>query len=171
MDTTPIRSAAIRLAATAVTTLVLAACSVASGAEPTPTPSATPGATVSPDILVDLEVVGHAEVMLAIEDPGDLLTAAASGLAGSGMSVIWNEVRVVNEDADTLRVTFVGVPADAVVRLVVTREGTGLRPAFRQPEPAPGRVWVAYDRVVLLDLAQPIDAASVVATMTTVAGS
>lgn len=170
MATIPALDTAVRLAAATLAAVVLAACSVAAGAEPTPPASAVPDPTPRPDFLVDLDIVTYAQVSVAVEDRSGLLTAVSSGLAGSGMSVIWNEVRVVNDDPDTLRVTFVGVPADAVVRLVVTDEGDSLHLAFQQPEPEPGRVWVAFDRVVLIDLERPVDADAVVATMDTVTG-
>jgi hypothetical protein len=102
-----------------------------------------------------------------IEDEGGLLAGAGSGRAGDGMSVRWGDVEVVNVDEDTLRVTWVGLPVDAGIRLVVSGAGDGVVLAFTQPAPPANSDAIGFDRVLVLDFASPVDAADVEATFAT----
>jgi hypothetical protein len=85
----------------------------------------------------------------------------SSGRAGDGMSVRWGDVEIVNVDEDSLRVTWVGLPADAGVALKVDADGAGYVLRFTQPAPPANSDATGFDRVLVLDFASAVDAASV----------
>lgn len=157
---------------------MLAACSAATGAPPAdppggPTPSApaTPIPTVAPspspdgDFVVDLDIATDHDVKVIVDDRGGLITGVSSGRAGDGMSVRWGDVEVVNVDADTLRVTWVGLPVDAEIGLAVTEDGSGYRLVLEQPAPPADSDALGFDRVIVLDFDGPVSADDVDASV------
>jgi class 3 adenylate cyclase len=83
------------------------------------------------------------------------------------MSVRWGDVQVENVDADTLRVTWVGLPVDAEIRLQVKAKGDGFVLAFTQPAPPKDSDAVGFDRVLVLDFASAVRSQDVQATFAT----
>ncbi len=175
------RSASLSMAALALGA-VLAACSAVAGAPspdvpggPTPSVPATPLPSVAPspapdgDFRVDLDIATGHDVSVVIDDEPDSLVGAESGRAGDGMSVRWGDVEIVNVDADTLRVTWVGLPVDTVIELAVSVEGDGYRLDFVQPAPPPDSDAIGFDRVLVLDFDGPVAADAVDASFETVA--
>jgi EmrB/QacA subfamily drug resistance transporter len=188
--TRPAVAGAPAVAAGILVLLVLAGCtaSAAPGANPStgvPSPTATPRATpsaspgVAPTPLtspephasgstggvfdIALDVVDQHEVSIRITDESGAVTGAFSGRAGDGMSVSWDEVEVENVDDDTLRVSWAGPPDDGRLRAIVFRTDVGLGLVIVQPEQP--RDAIGYDRVVVLDFAEPVTAEQVTATI------
>lgn len=162
------------------TAVVVAACGAAGAAVPSPSAPASPAPTVAPseapseqpsadpgDGAIVLDVADPHDVSVLVSDPGKVLAGAGSGRAGDGMSVRWGDVEVVNVDEDTLRVTWVGLPVDAAIRLAVEAKGDGYRLAFTQPAPPANSDAIGFDRVLVLDFASPVRAADVEATFAT----
>lgn len=92
------------------------------------------------------------------------MIAARSGLAGDGMSVLWHDVAVENVDADTLKITWVGLPVDEVVGLSIARVGGGLRLSFTEALPYPDTDAVGGDRVLIVDFDGQVSAGAVTAS-------
>jgi hypothetical protein len=131
--------------------------------EPSPVPSEAPSGAI------DLDTADDHAVSVVIEDEGGLLGGSASGRAGDGMSVRWGDVEIVNVDEDTLRVTWVGLPVDAEIRLVVAGDADAVSLAFTQPAPPADSDAIGFDRVLVLDFVAPVQAADVEATFATAA--
>lgn len=172
----PLAGALLVLALAAAT----AACSAGAGASPTPSAPATPVPSEQPssapsdapseapaDGAIDLDITDESDVSVVIVDKGGALAGARSGRAGDGMSVRWFDVVVENVDADTLRVTWVGLPVGAEINLDVAAKGDGYRLAFTQPAPPENSDAIGFDRVLELDFATPVDAGDVEATFST----
>ena len=122
---------------------------------PTLVPGAIPSAAPSEpaDGAIRLDIADPHEVAVAIRDPEGALTGAASGRAGDGMSVRWGDVAVANVDEDSLRVTWVGLPVDALVGLAVEADGEGYVLTLTQPAPPANSDATGFDRVIVLDFA------------------
>jgi hypothetical protein len=183
MNRTAIRSAAVYVgAAIALVVLVVIVAAnlgraVAADAPPSAAPSPTPTPIVTPTPVVnpspqpsaptggkfefDLDVATPDEVSVLAEDELGFVTGASSGRAGDGMSVRWGMVKVENVDDNTLRVTWVGLPGDVVIKVVIA--GTADRPLIliAQPEPPENSDALGHDRVLVLDFSTPIRAADV----------
>jgi hypothetical protein len=175
------RSASLSAAVLAVAGLV-AACSTATGAPPSdapgaPTPSqpATPIPTVKPSpspdghFVVELDIATDHDVSVVVDDETGSLVGVSSGRAGDGISVQWGKVDIVNVDEDTLRVTWAGLPVDALVELTVSGEDGAYRLDFVQPAPPPYSDAIGFDRVLVLDFDGPVSADAVQATFETAA--
>lgn len=154
---------------------VVAACSGGAPASPSPNPTAKPSPTApatpapatpapsgSPTAgVVDLDVATDHDVSVVIDDRGGVIVKAASGRAGDGMSVKWGDYEVVNLDADTVRVTWVGLPRDEQLKLVVSESGDGYELAFEQAAPPANSDAIGHDRVLVLDFEAPVRAEDV----------
>jgi hypothetical protein len=134
--------------------------------EPTGAPSATPS-EVPAGAGIDLDTADDHDVVVGIDDQGGVLAGAGTGHAGDGMSVRWGDVAVENVDADTLRVTWVGLPVDAEVGLSVQRTGDAVVLAFTQPAPPANSDAIGFDRVLVLDFATPVRGEDVTASFAT----
>jgi hypothetical protein len=134
--------------------------SQAPSGEPSGEPSGVPG-----DGSIRLDVADPHEVSVVVTAPDGVLRGAASGRAGDGMSVRWGSVEVENLDADTLRVTWVGLPQAGVARLALAANGDGYRLSLRQPAPPANSDAIGLDRVLVLHFAAPVNAEAVVATV------
>ncbi|HEX5826265.1 MAG TPA: hypothetical protein VFY23_01995 [Candidatus Limnocylindrales bacterium] len=149
-------------------------------AQPSPTPVPTPVITPKPDKPVvtpgpdgvdgahfPLDVP-NGDVTLDIADPDGYLVDATSGTAKDGMSVRWGTAQVRNLDDRTIEVTWVGLPGDEAVTLVVRpAAGDGLILRFGQDAPPANSDAMGADRVVVLTFANPIAAERIVTDFTT----
>jgi hypothetical protein len=153
---------------------------VVPSADPSPTPVPTPVITPKPDKPVvtpgpdgvdgahfPLDVP-NGDVTLDIADPDGYLVDATSGTAKDGMSVRWGTAQVRNLDDRTIEVTWVGLPGDEAVTLVVRpAAGDGLTLRFGQDAPPADSDAMGADRVVVLTFANPISAERIVTDFTT----
>lgn len=139
------------------------------GRGPSPSPSAPAGPsnlpTASPTsvpssgpVAIKLQNATNHDVSLKIQNPDAVLTDARSGKPGDGMSVRWHDSLVVNLDDDTIEVTFVGLPQDEIVDLVVTSSGDGIHLTLVQTGPMPLSDAMGEDRVLVLSFADPVAA-------------
>jgi hypothetical protein len=121
--------------------------------EPTTAPSDPP---TTGDLAVALEnLTGH-DVSLVIDDATGKIRLAASGIPGDGMSVRWFDVKVENIDADTLRIVWVGLPRDEIVRLGVSEVDGQVRLRFVQDAPPANSDAVGFDRILELSFDEPV---------------
>ena len=117
---------------------------------------------------VDLEnLTGH-DVSVEIDDQTGSVVKAESGTPGDGMSVRWFDVKAENIDADTLRIVWVGLPGDEVIKLGVSHLDGKLRLRFVQGGPPPNSDATGYDRMLELSFDEPIRSEDV---LTSVQGS
>ncbi len=72
------------------------------------------------------------------------------------MSVRWFDVKVENIDADTLRIVWVGLARDEVIKLGVSTVDGKLRLRFVQDGPPPNSDAMGHDRVLELSFAAPV---------------
>ena len=144
------------------------------GGDPTPPP--TPAPTVSapaptPDVdlgPIRLAVTSGSVVNVTIDDPERLLTGAVANQASPGMSFAWFNSDVTRLENGSYRVTWVGYPRDEEVRLEVSRgESGGLLLHFTQAAPLPNTDGEGEDRVMVIELAEPIDANDIEVTFDT----
>jgi hypothetical protein len=141
-----------------------------SAAPSTPAPSIRPSAAPSDDLSagvmsVVLDIATPHDVSVLIEDVSGSLVRASSGRAGDGMSVRWYEMTVENVDADTLRVTWSGFPADDELELgIVDVDGTISLQLVQQGPPL-NSDGLGFDRVLILDFDQPVDAGKVLTSV------
>ena len=181
--------AAVTVGAVAVIALIASGVlrpAPVTGANPSPSPSApsTPAPTQPPaspapsqppaptQPPVDDPVDGEKEVQLDVADPNVVyvgvkdftgqLVDATSGRAGDGMSVRWSELKVVNLDDDTQRLTWVGLPNDDPIKVVIAHfdgdpDGAPSIVLFRYAPP-PNSDALGYDRVLDLHFEAPIRA-------------
>lgn len=135
---------------------------------PKPTvPVVTPGPDGADGAHFPLDVP-NGDVTLDIADPDGYLVDAGSGTAKDGMSVRWGTAQVRNLDERTIEVTWVGLPGDEAVTLVVRpAAGDGLILRFGQDAPPADSDAMGADRVVVLTFANPIDASRIVTDFTT----
>jgi hypothetical protein len=81
------------------------------------------------------------------------------------MSVRWSDIDIVNLDARTLRVTFVGYPQDEVIDLdFAVAAGDGFNLTISQKLPLPNTDALGADRVVVLEFDQDVAAEDVYAS-------
>jgi hypothetical protein len=134
--------------------------------QPAPTP-ATPAPTdpvlgLGP---IRLAVVSGSVVNVTIDDPEGLLTGAVAEQANPGMSFAWFNSAVEETESGAYRVTWVGYPRDEEVRLEVSRgESGGLVLHFIQAAPLPNTDGEGEDRVMVIELAEPIDPSDIEVT-------
>ena len=77
------------------------------------------------------------------------------------MSVRWGDLEVVNVDDDTLRLTWVGLPNDNPVKVVVfdnVASATDVQPTIvvMQLMPPENSDAIGFDRVLVLDFDDPV---------------
>jgi hypothetical protein len=135
---------------------------------PTPEPSPVVQPSSQPSsglVVVPLRNLTENDVKLSIDDDTDALVSAVSGTPGDGMSVRWFDVAVENIDAQTLRVTWVGLPRDEQVDLDVTRVDGKLRLRFVQAAPPANSDALGFDRVLHLTFDSPVRSEDVLATI------
>lgn len=160
------------LSGLAVIAVLVAACSAGgAGASPSPSapaspvPSGSPVASPSPSepgaIVVDLDVVTGHDVSVVVDDKSGKGVKFASGRGGDGMSVRWGDSKVENVDADTIRVTWVGLPRDEELKLTVSGDSAALELAFEQAAPPADSDAIGHDRVLVIDFAEPVNAEDV----------
>jgi len=134
---------------------------------PVPVPSVPPSMPPAAEGDFDVafrDLTGH-DVSVVIEDKTGSLVTAASGNPGDGMSVRWFDVKVENVDAETIRVVWVGLGRDEVVRLGVSREDGMVRLRFVQAAPPAYSDATGYDRVLNLKFDVPVRSEDVLATI------
>ena len=137
--------------------------------EPTPTP-AQPAAAPSErpaggDIVVALKNLTGDDVSVVIDDATGKLGVVSSGTPGDGMSVRWFDVKVENIDAETLRVVWVGLPRDEVIRLTISEVDGTIQLAFVQEAPPANSDALGFDRVLELSFDLPVRADDVVTSV------
>ena len=134
---------------------------------PVPVPSVTPGTPPAADGDFDValrDLTGH-DVSVVIKDKTDSLVEAESGNPGDGMSVRWFDVKVENIDAETLRVVWVGLGRDEVVRLGISRVDDKIRLRLVEAAPPDYSDATGYDRVLNLKFDVPVRSEDVLATI------
>lgn len=99
---------------------------------------------------VALENLTGDDVSIEIDDETGMVVKAESGTPGDGMSVRWFDVKVENIDADTLRIVWVGLPRDEVVRLGVSTVDGKIRLRFVQDAPPANSDALGFDRILEL---------------------
>ena len=176
--------AAALVAVTAVLVIVVSGA-FGRGAVATPTPSARPSAAPSvipaaptpppasqpsdepaagPLTVALKNLTGH-DVSVAIDDQTGAISGAASGQPGDGMSVRWHEMKVEKVDADTVRITWVGLPRDEQLTLSVTGKVGAYALRFVQAAPPANSDAIGFDRILDLDFAAPVSAGDVKVTI------
>lgn len=103
---------------------------------PTPTPTPEPSETPADGIFnLDLDTVDDHDVTIVVDDRTGTVVEVSSGSPRDGMSVRWFDMLVENIDANTLRLTWVGLPVDETVRVFVSRDDGKVRLLFAQAAP------------------------------------
>jgi hypothetical protein len=168
--------------------LAIAACGSATGAlpssspvdSPEPSPVVTPRPTAMPSSGpssspipsspaqegIKLDVVDPHDVSVIVDNATGYPVRVTSGRAGDGMSVRWGDFKVVNIDASTLRVTWVGLPRDEQVKLKISFDdasGGMLKLTFTQAAPPANSDAIGFDRVIVLSFDTPVAADEVTA--------
>lgn len=135
-------------------------------AQPTNAPSDDPSRPPANGIFdVDLDnLTGH-DVSVVVDDETGSVVEVTSGRAGDGMSVRWFDLKVENIDAETLRLVWVGLPRDEVVRLGISRVDGMVRLRFVQDGPPANSDAVGFDRVLNITLVEPVRAEDVLASI------
>jgi hypothetical protein len=166
--------AAVLISVLALGATVVAGRTVTPAPEPTPivvpsdsapTPIPTPSDTPDGRFVVDLDVSDRHDVSVVVDDRSGRIVGVTSGRAGDGMSVRWSDIDIVNLDARTLRVTFVGYPQDEVIDLdFAVAAGDGFNLTISQKLPLPNTDALGADRVVVLEFDQDVAAEDVYAS-------
>jgi hypothetical protein len=138
--------------------------SVEPTAAPTNVPTEAPTLEPGPSDAVEptrFEVplttaTAHTVTAVVIDWTGNV-TVATSGTPGDGASVSFDAVQIANDGLTTLVLTWVGGPCDATPAIVW---GATTATITVVQEPCQGDA-IGFDRIVRLDLAQPVTAASV----------
>jgi hypothetical protein len=185
-----LRVAAAAIAIAIVAGIALVASGVLGrGAEPSPSPSTPPVASPSPqpslvpspvpsplpspdpsaepadgDDVVDLDALPGQGISVVIDDQVGTLVGASSGEPGDGMSVRWFDAIVENLDAQTIEVTWVGLPVDEELSLLISEYEGGYRLHFGQSNPPLDSDAVGFDRVLVLEFDEPVSPNDVVVT-------
>lgn len=176
------RSVLSAIAAVALVAILAAMAGVAASGTPDPSPSggpsvspsappASPSVPASPSPApsdsagIPLDIATPHDVSVIVEDETGRVVDARSGRAGDGMSVRWFDVAVENIDADSIRVTWVGLPQDDVVRLTVSEQDGTVELRFVQKSPPANSDALGHDRVLVIDFDQPVDAGDVRTSM------
>jgi hypothetical protein len=126
-------------------------------ADPAPTPVPTPVDDLSDGVKsVRLDIATPHEVVAEIKDFTGHVSDAKSGRAGDGMSVRWYDLKVENVDDDSLRLTWVGLPNDDPVKVVVTDLQGEPTIVVMQLMPPSDSDALGFDRVLDLDFDGPV---------------
>ena len=135
-------------------------------ASPTPRPTSQPSDDpAAGPLTVALENLTEHDVTVAIDDQTGTLAGAASGQPGDGMSVRWHDMQVENVDADTVRITWVGLPRDEQLTLSITGRAGSYALRFVQAAPPANSDAIGFDRILNLDFAAPVSAEDVEVTI------
>jgi hypothetical protein len=180
------RSVTSAIVAVALVGVLAVMAGVAASGNPTPSPSGGPSASpTSPSTPVSspsdapaspspapsdgagipLDIATPHDVSVIVDDETGRVVKVSSGRAGDGMSVRWFDTIVENIDADSIRVTWVGLPQDDVVRLTVSEQDGAIELAFVQKAPPANSDALGHDRVVVIDFDSPVDASDVVTSV------
>lgn len=153
--------------------LTAAACGSA-GPSASPSPSASPTAApatpaptptaVANGPRVNLTVAGGQNVVAVINDRTGKFTEATSGTAGATMSVQWFKSIVKQVDANSVEITWVGLPRDEEVGVEITKAGTSWAVEFTQASPPLNSDAEGADRVMVLKFSEAIKATDVAVT-------
>lgn len=147
-----------------LTTAVAAGCATPAAESPgavQASPSPTASQPLAPTTEVPLSNATGNDITIEIDDESGSLVGATSGSPGGGASVEPYAVAIVNDDATTLRLTWVGGACDAHDLLAI--DASARRFVLVQPE-CPGDA-VAFDRVLVLRFAQPVEAGDIEAIL------
>jgi hypothetical protein len=129
-----------------------------------PSPSAAPSDAGAGPVVIDLDLATDHAVSVTVDDATGDVVDVRSGQAGAGMSVRWGDVLVTNVDARTIQVTWVGLPIDEQLDLVIGRDGETVTLAFEQDLPPAFSDAMGLDRVLVVTFADPVDADDVEVT-------
>ncbi len=129
-----------------------------------PSPSAAPSDEGAGPVVIDLDLATDHAVSVTVDDATGDVVDVRSGQAGAGMSVRWGDVLVTNVDARTIQVTWVGLPIDEQLDLVIGRDGETVTLAFEQDLPPAFSDAMGLDRVLVVTFADPVDADDVEVT-------
>ncbi|MGK2850549.1 MAG: hypothetical protein ACSLFN_06535 [Candidatus Limnocylindrales bacterium] len=132
---------------------------------PTPLPTVAPSPTPGGYLTFDLDVATPHDVSVVLDDEAGIITGAKSGRAGAGMSVRWGQSIVENIDDDTIRMTWVGLPQDDIVEMVVKEVDGRIIITVDQAAPPANSDAMGHDRVVEIDLSRAVDANDVRVTV------
>jgi len=150
---------------------LLAGCTSGSPGDPSVQSAATATLAPAPTVAVSpgdgfafhVELV-HAlqnEVTVDVVDESGTLVEASSGTPGDGASVEPYTVAVSNDDASTVRLTWVGGPCDSASTLMI--DATARQFLLVQPECSGDAT--ASDRILVLRFSAPVDAGAVQASL------
>lgn len=171
------------IVAVALVAVLAVMAGVAAGGDPSPSPSggpsspapsapatpSTPPASPSPEPSdeagIPLDIATPHDVSVIVEDETGRVVDARSGRAGDGMSVRWFDVLVENVDDDTIRVTWVGLPQDDVVRLTVSELDGKVELRFVQKSPPANSDALGHDRVLVIDFDSAVSADDVLTSV------
>jgi hypothetical protein len=127
--------------------------------------SAAAASTGTPE-RIDLVTPTGNDVAIVLDDATGDVVAANVAATMDGVSVGWDEVRVENVDASTLRLTWAGAPLDGDDRLGVrSSEGQYRLDVARAAAPSIAGA-IGFDRVLLLRFGAPLRAADVAVSIT-----
>jgi hypothetical protein len=137
--------------------------------QPAPSPTASPASPAPSPALglgpIRLATGSGSLVNVSIDDPDELLTGALAEQAQATMSVRWFDAIVEAVGPSSIRVTWVGFPRDEEVLLDVNRDADGrLVLHFVQQAPPPASDGEGEDRVMVLELSEPVDVGDVEVT-------
>jgi hypothetical protein len=134
--------------------------------EPEPQPTDEPEPTDAPEpsepprdampITVDLDVPAPHRVYVDIVDHAGVVADARSGPASDGVSVEYGELLVENIDERTLQLTWSDRPGDNALALYVWRDGDTVRLVVVQPPHDEDGDTFLNDRVLILELDEPV---------------
>ena len=127
-------------------------------AAPSSAPSWSPSTATEPFRLdVPLTIATAHTVTARVVDWTGVVSGASSGRPGDGASVPFDEIRIANAGDTALDVTWAGGPCDQIVSVVLDANPSRLTVV---QEPCTGDA-IAFDRVVHLELARPVDATTI----------
>lgn len=132
---------------------------------PSPKPTVVPSPSVDGALSFDLDVGTPHDVSVVLDDESDIVSGARSGRAGDGMSVRWGGSDVENVDDDTVRLTWVGLPQDEVVKIVVEDVDGLIVITVDQAAPPANSDAMGHDRVVEIDFGWAVSADDVRVTV------
>ena len=167
MTNRPSRRLAGAATSLALLSVLVGACigqSAAAPTEPPVTSTPSPSQIQSPagtQLRVAVATGNGTSVDVVILDESGDMVSAESGKPRDGASVEPYIVEVVNADASTLQLPWVGGPCDHATD--VTIDGSGRRVLIVQPECSGDAV--AFDRVLRVRFSAPVNAADVLATL------
>jgi hypothetical protein len=135
---------------------------------PSPKPTATPAPSEAPipsetpgEVGFDLDIATPHDVSVVIDDQTDRVVDARSGQAGAGMSVRWFDSIVENVGAESVRITWVGLPQDDEVRITISQDGDEVVVHIDQAAPPANSDAMGHDRVVEISFDGPVAASDV----------